>query len=470
MANIPIGPNNVINRTIGLTVADGTNVGPFFYIPSATVSANIPMTATVIPDNTTTTAFFNFTDEFLEGETSTDMTDRLRCILPPPAVDVYYSPSIDRIVLTGVGGYGSGHYISLSADSESYYGDTSPIQVANGNGQLCICAREFQGTVYSLKERSGFTISPTATDPSTWQVNQRWEGVGPCGPRAVCVTNDFLFFVHRSGAYAYSAGAPAPQRLSDEMPDIPGGLWSTINWDVQQTIWACADEEKKELRIGVPVNGSLTPNLTLTLNYSEGLQGPIKFTAMDGNEKYVPGGRKWSIDDIAGNCAVKVERALPTLASPFGTMRQSQVLIGSSSPDGTVQAVTMGVYRDGQQGIDSRYRTACPPTPGISQLGGVSINATGAGAMTVSVMVGGLFTTSPGMGNQGALPTGEVKMPDHHLTPEQWSAYDAGARGVSDEWFSIEFSNNKTPDSYFGVKGAVLFTRPLFSGRAGSGR
>jgi hypothetical protein len=85
-------------------------------------------------------------------------------------------------------------------------------------------------------------------------------------------------------------------------------------------------------------------------------------------------------------------------------------------------------------------------------------------------MVGGLFTKSPGMGNQGALPTGEVKMPDHHLTPEQWSAYDAGARGVSDEWFSIEFSNNKTPDSYFGVKGAVLFTRPLFSGRAGSGR
>ena len=61
-------------------VADGTNVGPFFYIPAATVSAGIPMTATVIADNTTTTAFFNFTDEFLEAETSTDMTDRLRCV------------------------------------------------------------------------------------------------------------------------------------------------------------------------------------------------------------------------------------------------------------------------------------------------------------------------------------------------------------------------------------------------------
>ncbi len=67
MANIPVGPGNVINRTIGFAVADGTNAGPFFYIPSATVSAGIQITSTVIPDNTTTTAFFNFTDEFLEG-------------------------------------------------------------------------------------------------------------------------------------------------------------------------------------------------------------------------------------------------------------------------------------------------------------------------------------------------------------------------------------------------------------------
>ena len=88
MANIPTGPANTLNRTIGFTVADGTNAGPFFYIPAATVSAGIPMTATVIGDNTTTTAFFNFTDEFLEAETSTDMTDRLRCVLPPAAVDV----------------------------------------------------------------------------------------------------------------------------------------------------------------------------------------------------------------------------------------------------------------------------------------------------------------------------------------------------------------------------------------------
>jgi len=53
------------------------------------------MTATVIGDNTTTTAFFNFTDEFLEAETSTDMTDRLRCILPrQPSTCITLHPMI----------------------------------------------------------------------------------------------------------------------------------------------------------------------------------------------------------------------------------------------------------------------------------------------------------------------------------------------------------------------------------------
>ena len=397
MANIPIGPSNIINRTIGFTVADGTNVGPFFYIPSAIVSAAIPMTATVIADNSTTTAFFNFTDEFLEGETSTDMTDRLRCVLPPAAVDVYYSPSNDRVVLSGVDGYGSGHYISLAADSESYYGDTSPIQVANGNGQRCICAREFQGTLFSLKERSGFTISPTATDPSTWSVQQRWEGVGPCGPRAVCVTNEFLFFVHRSGAYVYTPSEPEPKLMTKEIPT----LWQTINWDYQHLIWCCVDEENKEIRIGIPVGTATVPNQTLTMNYMEGMTGPIHFSQYAGREVAMGAARKWSLDDIAGSVAVRCERQLPTNASPFAALRQSQVLIGSSAPDGTVQMITTGVYNDNGSGIACQYETtSTQDLMAVSMLGGVSINALGQGSMTVSVMVARSFRRLTGTRRQ----------------------------------------------------------------------
>jgi hypothetical protein len=458
MANIPIGPANVINRTIGFTVADGTDAGPFFYIPTATVSAGIPMTATVIADNTTTTAFFNFTDEFLEAETSTDMTDRLRCVLPPAAVDVYYSPSIDRVVLSGVDGYGSGHYISLAADAESYYGDTSPIQVGNGNGQRCICAREFQGTLFSLKERSGFTVSPTATDPSTWSVQQRWEGVGPCGPRAVCVTNEFLFFVHRSGAYAYAPSEAQPKLMTKEISTI----WQTINWDYQHVIWCCVDEENKEIRIGVPVGTATVPNLTLTMNYLEGMSGPIAFSQYTSREVALGASRKWSVDDLAASVAVRCERQLPTNASYFASLRQSQVLLGSSAPDGTVQMIATGIYNDNGSGIACQYETTSPQDAmDVSMLGGVTVNALGQGAMTVSVMVARSYVDS----QQMALPT-EIKLAPFPLTPENWKGYDGGARGQN-ERFRMRFTNGSVANAWFALKYCSLFTRPLYTGRTG---
>ena len=459
MANIPTGPANIINRTIGFSVADGTNVGPFFYIPTTTVSAGISMTATVIADNTTTTGFFNFTDEFLEAETSTDMTDRLRCIQPPSAVDVYYSPSNDRVVLSGVDGYGSGHYISLAADSESYYGDTSPIQVANGNGERCICAREFQGTLFSLKERSGFTISPTATDPSTWSVQQRWEGVGPCGPRAVCVTNEFLFFVHRSGAYAYAPSEPQPKLLSKEIPT----LWQTINWDYQHLIWCSVDEENKEIRIGVPVGNATVPNQTLTMNYMEGLTGPIHFSQYAGREVAMGAARKWSVDDIAGSLSIRCERQLPANASVFGALRQSQMLIGSSSPDGTVQMIATGIYNDNGSGIECVYETtSTQDLMDISMLGGVTINALGQGSMTVSVMVARSFANSPQPG------ANEIKLAPFPLTPENWKGYDGGARGQN-ERFRMRFTNGTAPNAWFALKYCSLFARPLYTGRTTDG-
>jgi hypothetical protein len=462
MANIPIGPENVVNRTIGFTVADGTSVGPFFYIPTNAVSNGIPMSATVIADNTTTTALLNFTDEFLEGESSTDMTDRLRIIQPPAAVDVYYSPSIDRVVLSGADGYASGHLISLAADSESYYGDTSPIQVANGNGQRCICAREYLGTLYSLKERSGFVISPTATDPSTWSVQQRWEGVGPCGPRAVCVTNEFMLFVHRSGVYAYTPSSPQPELLTKEIPQF----WSTINWEAEETIWCCVDEENKEIRIGLPAGSATAPNICLTMNYMEGMSGPVLFSEYAGKE-IAPGGvRKWSVDDIAGYIGIRCERQLPANASPFGGYRQSQILIGSSSPDGTVQAIMPGVYNDNGRGIDCQYETVCDAgNMAVSMLGGVSLNALGQGLMKVSVMIGRSYVTSS---DRGPVETQEIKLAPFKLTPENWKGYSAGGRGQN-ERFRCRVTNGKVTNAWFGLKYVNLFTRPIFSGRTSGG-
>ncbi len=131
------------------------------------------------------------------------------------------------------------------------------------------------------------------------------------------------------------------------------------------------------------------------MNYMEGLSGPIHFSQYAGREVAMGAARKWSLDDIAGSVAVRCERQLPENASQFGALRQSQVLIGSSSPDGTVQMIATGIYNDNGAGIACQYETtSTQDLMDVSMLGGVSINALGQGSMTVSVMVARTYADS----------------------------------------------------------------------------
>lgn len=74
VANVPIGPPNVIARCIAFTGANGSN---FFYIPQPVIVTinNQPTTysATVINDNITTSATFTFTDAILLAATGIDI-------------------------------------------------------------------------------------------------------------------------------------------------------------------------------------------------------------------------------------------------------------------------------------------------------------------------------------------------------------------------------------------------------------
>lgn len=71
--NLPIGPPNTIARIVAFTAANG---GFYFYIPKpvSVISAGqtINYTSTVINDNTSTQATFNFTDTLLLASTSID--------------------------------------------------------------------------------------------------------------------------------------------------------------------------------------------------------------------------------------------------------------------------------------------------------------------------------------------------------------------------------------------------------------
>jgi hypothetical protein len=243
-------------------------------------------------------------------------------------------------------------------------------------------------------------------------------------------------------------------------------LWQSINWDYQHLIWCCVDEENKEIRIGVPIGDATTPNKTLTMNYMEGLSGPIHFSQYAGREVAMGAARKWSLDDIAGSLAVRCERQLPENASLFGALRQSQVLIGSSSPDGTVQMIATGIYNDNGAGIACQYETtSTQDLMDVSMLGGVSINALGQGSMAVSVMVARTYADS----QQDSLSKGtnEIKLAPFPLTPENWRGYDGGARGQN-ERFRMRFTNGSIANAWFALKYCSLFTRPLFTGRTSS--
>ncbi len=459
--SIPTGPSpQTAARICCFTVAGGASVGDYFYIAANDTVTGVQMTSTVINDNTTTTAVFNFTDIYLTA--STKVTSFFRKVQAPPCVDIYFSESLSRMVLTGATGFTGSHLVSLPADPESFYGDTGVVQPGTLDGQATICWREFMGQSYSLKERSAYLITPAPTDPSTWTATKRWEGVGPVGPRAVDVGNKFMCFVHRSGAYVFFGDQP--QRISTDIPKT----WRSINWDYQHLIWVMIDEESKEVRIGVPLGDATFPSHVLKCNYeeSESFDSPIHQITFGDNMGAgiaTAFSRKWSVDDISAYVCERVERKVTSLvagghAAASGAdalTRQSQIMFGSSGPDGTVNAIIPGIFNDNGAGIDCVYETvSIADLMRPQQLGGLSVNAIGYGDLSPSVIIG-----------EGKDPSGksEIKLLAMPLDVIKFPKA-VGARGIG-ERMRLRFTNGKQRDFWFDLKYADFRTRAIAQSR-----
>jgi hypothetical protein len=466
--NLPTGPSYIKNLILGFTVADGTSAGPFAYVPEDYTDAGVMDTSTVVA-NGTTQGIFNFTDTYLtslQSSAQTNITDRLRVIQPQKCVDIYYSPSTDRIFQTGVPGYYSSHWVSLAADAESYYGDTGLITVGNDDGERAICVREYRGTLYSLRERSGAVITPSSGDPSTWDVTNRWTKVGPCGPRAVDVCGEFMIFVHSSGIWKYESSYP--ELVSKEIPR----WWNTINWKYAHKIWCAIDPEEHEVRFGFPVGSSTVPNVTLTLNYEEGWERPLQFSRYMQKEITVESCRKYSVDSICGNLGGRFYRTITGEPDPdegpVDTVEEierqyiSQFLVASSGPDGTVQAITPGVYNDNGSGIDCRYEGISEHQMlSLCKLNGINVSVRGNGQLFVSFIPGARRTTDWAPGQ----PEFEVKLRpfDLELIPTKSISRNTPSR-LNERWRPC-FSNGKVADAWFSLKYATVFVSPMFQGR-----
>lgn len=91
VSSLPIGPSNVSARVLGFTGIDG---GAYFYIPvPARNNGNAISTSTVVNDNTSTSAMFDFSDDTLLSATAIDVDGnnlfRLKVLGNCSGVDFY---------------------------------------------------------------------------------------------------------------------------------------------------------------------------------------------------------------------------------------------------------------------------------------------------------------------------------------------------------------------------------------------
>jgi hypothetical protein len=313
--NLPIGPYNCVARICAFTVAGQGSAGPYFYIyqddfaDPGLGAAPIKQTATMIPDNTTTSAYFDFIDTYLTG--ATNVTDYLNRIQLPFCSDAYFSKTLNRVIYGGCIGYPSGFLVSDLEDPGAIRVPGSIVQVSQTDGDRTVCWRESGTQQIAYKENSVHSVTPSDGDPSDWAVNQIWRGSGPCGPRAIdSATTDgvtLTAFAHRTGGYMWVSG-PAPTLLTKELtgtPEMPG-YWDRINWAKSQLIRTCINVRERLIYFFVPLDGSLVNNYRITVNYFYGTDDPVIFIVRTGREVPNISGRKWSLDSIAGNDAIYV--------------------------------------------------------------------------------------------------------------------------------------------------------------------
>jgi hypothetical protein len=231
--DVPIGPANTADRVCAFTVAGDNRAGRYFFIPeddsvaasdlnSNATGDGITMTKTVIEDNVTTTAVFNFVDFYLLQ--SEEVTEFFRKIEVPECSDIHFSKALNRVVYAGILGAPSSCYVSDPADPETVLLPGAEVIAAEKSGGRVVCWKEFREIQYILKEDSGHVVTPNSPQPSLWPVRDAWTGSGPCGPRAVAVTNSFMLWAHRTGLWKYDGSDPV--KVSPELVNT----WKRINW------------------------------------------------------------------------------------------------------------------------------------------------------------------------------------------------------------------------------------------------
>jgi hypothetical protein len=476
MAHISTGPPNTASRIVAFTTADNANtVGPFAYIPAQDSVNGVIMTATQINDNTTTSATFNFTDDYLRKQMNTtkNVTAYFDKIQVPPCSNVYFSPTLNSMIwMPDI--LPSGFFISPSRDPETIFGSTGLLQVAETDGQKRMGWLDYRGIQYVLKEASGHEVTPNSSNPSQWTPRLRWSGVGPCGIRAYGAGKNFIGFVagpggDRKGAWASGIyiwdGSEPPKRITKEIPIT----WARVNWAAKQTIWMFIDDESHEVLVGLPLDRATVPSHVLSCNFEEDLaMNPPIHSTIYSRGKFISSAaaRKWSLQDIAANSCIRTQRTVLNPPAQFDSVTVQSQLWYASSYDSAIRAMTPGVFSDDGNllAIPWVYETVCPGDAlKLCRLGGVQALLSGYGAIGVSVLAGSVKSTQDGGVNNRAT---EIRLKDAIVRPGLTTDYKCQGHGIN-ERYRVRFSTIGKPAGTWGsIKSCTLFLNPVFQARA----
>lgn len=462
--NIAIGPVNTAQRIVFLSQAGGTSAGPFAYLPEADSFNGIPITASVINDNVTTTTTLNFEDIYLEDilSTTANVTTFFDKIQIPECRSIYYSQTLDRMIYLAYE-TPSGALISLPGDPETVMGSTGTLEVAETDGQNLMGFVDWHGIQYALKEASGHEVNPSNDDPVNWTYTKRWDGVGPCGLRAFDSNMRFIVFVHRTGVWVFMGDTP--ERITKEIPIT----WARVNWAAAQTIWVKIDEDTKEILVGVPLDRATVPSHILSCNYEESVTlNPAVHSTIYSRGKFISSAaaRKWSLQDIPANSAIRTIRTVANPPAQFDPATIQSQLWFASSFDGAVRASTPGFMYDdfSTTAIPFVIEPVCPGDAlSVSRLGGLQGLMTGQGSIGMSVLAGSVKASADGgVTNRQT----EIKARDAIVQPGATTDYKWMGSGVNERFRPRVSTVGKAAGTWVDVLTLTIYINPLFQARS----
>lgn len=435
VSGIPVhADGHVTKRIIAFTQAGASSEGPYFYIPeddyieglNGAVDGNgNNISKTVIENNTATTATFNFPDEYLLG--STDITGFIDKGSAPSPKSIFFGRTVKRLITCGEDS--DTFRFSEVNDPETFMQSTGLLKAGEGDEGIAMCAREFRRELYLLKNNGGHLAQATTLTPAEWGVLKIWSDVGPEGPWAIDVSEDFMAFAHRSGPYLFRGEAPewiGYEVTGNKNSDFPN--WDQINWDYAHLIYVCIDTQKKLVKFGVPLNASTKVNYEFIVDYTDGWKT-----------------RRWSYDDVASTRTIMAKRP---------SVNQKQALVASNALDGKLLFEDeTSLTLDGGGAINQEIRWGFAPTsetPGVFVLSEFDIKIGGNGE--ASFIIYGANDENP---TQLEITlAGFVKEFHKGITnPPQ------------NEQFSIEITNKGEAGNSFNLQRVGLYMAPMWQNR-----